>query len=460
MLQNKKILLGVTGSIAAYKACDLVQRLKEKGASVRVVMTHSATRIVHPNTFAALSGHPVLTDAWEGVSTGAMPHIDAARWADLFLIAPCTAHTIAELSMGLTGSAVSMTALAYKGSLAVAPAMNTVMLDAAPVREHLQRLTARGVHVLPTQGGNLACGEVGEGKLTTPEEITAYTELILEAGRVPAGDVSLFGTLAATTGLLPDASASATSGANAACLSSILTGKRVLISGGHTEEPLDGVRFLSNRSSGKTAVAIARAFRLCGADVHLVLGRAEEQEPNGVLLTRVRTSAEFRAAMLASHEASDVVVMAAAIADFVPTESDLAAKWKGSRDLKTVGLSPTPNILAELGQAKRDGQVLVGFALETEGARARALEKMESRHCDLMVVNTPLARPGMGFGADAVMAAVLSPASLLDGSEDADLRVLGKDELAVLLVRRTAEVLKGLAGSAAGDATGRLDTAS
>lgn len=421
-LHNKNILVGVTGSIAAYKACDLVQRLKEKGATVRVVMTPSAARIVHPNAFAALSGAPVLTDAWEGVAQGAMPHIDAARWADLFLIVPCTAHTLGELSWGLTGSPVSMTALAYKGTLAVAPAMNTVMLDSAPVREHLQRLEQRGVHVLPTLNGNLACGEVGEGKLTTPEEITAYAELILEfGGRFPVESDPLSGSL---------------------------RGKTVLIAGGHTEEPLDGVRFLSNRSSGKTAIAIARAFRLCGADVRLVLGRATEAEPNGIPITRVRTSAEFRDAMLAGQAAADIIVMAAAIADFVPTQpgmnSDEAGKWKGSRELKNLALSPTPNILEELGRAKNKskaktpGQVLVGFALETESALAHGREKMEARHCDVMVVNTPLSQPGAGFGADSVEAAVLTV-----GNKDAALpalRLMGKDELAVAVVRAVRAV--------------------
>jgi phosphopantothenoylcysteine decarboxylase/phosphopantothenate--cysteine ligase len=409
MLKNKKILVGVTGSIAAYKACDLVQRLKEKGAQVRVVMTPSAARVVHPNAFAALTGAPVLTDAWEGVAQGAMPHIEAARWADLFVVAPCTAHTLAELSLGLTNSPVTMTALAYKGPLAVAPAMNTVMLDAAPVREHLERLARRGVHVLPTLNGNLVCGEVGEGKLTTPEEITAYAELILGYGdRLPL-------------------------------LSPALSGKKVVISGGHTEEPLDGVRFLSNRSSGKTAMAIARAFRLAGADVRLVLGRAEEPEPNGMAVTRVRTSAEFRNALLAAQAGTDILVMAAAIADFVPAQPE-TGKWKGSRDMKSLPLTPSPNILEELGGKKPKGQILIGFALETESARARALEKMTTRHCDLMVVNTPLSNPddpGMGFGGDTVVAAVLSPA---DKADDADLRTFGKDELAIEVVRRVASL--------------------
>ena len=403
MLNGKNILVGVTGSIAAYKACDLVQRLKERGAKVRVVMTRDAARFVHENAFAALTGNPVLTDAWEGVAAGSIPHIEAARWADLFVIAPCTAHTLAELSLGLTGSPVTMTALAYNGPLAVAPAMNTVMLESAPVQEHLERLAARGVHVLPTLGGTLACGEVGEGKLTTPEEITAYADLIL-----------------AFEGSLPD-----------------LKGKRVLISGGHTEEPLDGVRFLSNRSSGKTALAVARAARLCGARVTVILGRAEEAEPNGVALSRATTSAEFRDLLKTAQPEADVLVMAAAIADFVPAAGKDTGKWKDSRALKTLELSSFPSILEELGTLKPKGQTLVGFSLETDGALERGAEKMKSRKCDLMVVNTPLAAPGEGFGADSVRAAIL-PVSGNAKAASSTIEPVDKSALAVALLRRVA----------------------
>jgi phosphopantothenoylcysteine decarboxylase/phosphopantothenate--cysteine ligase len=421
MLQHKRILLGVTGSIAAYKACDIVQRFKEKGAEVRVLMTHSATNIIHPNALATLSGHAVQSHIWDGVSEGTMSHIETARWADLFVIAPCTAHTLAELSTGLTGSPVSMTALAYKGPMAIAPAMNTMMLTSAPVQEHLGRLASRGVHLLPTLDGNLACGEVGEGKLTTPEEIVAYADLILEGGG-PEPGVS----------------------------PAPLAGKSVLISGGHTEEPLDGVRFLSNRSSGKTAIALARAFRLAGAKVHLVLGRTGPLEggtPNGVALTRVHTSEEFHAVLTASAHTADAVIMAAAIADFIPVlPADASGKagtgkWKGSRERKQLELAPAVNILEALGRAKRAGQVLVGFALETENAIDYGLAKMRARHCDLMVVNTPLSQAGLGFGEDAVEAVVLAAPTA--GREDAVLpvlRVQGKSELAAEVVRRVARV--------------------
>ena len=403
MLQDKRILIGVTGSVAAYKACDLIQRLKEKGAEVRVVITPSAARLVHPNTFAALSGSPVVEDAWTDVANGIMRHIELARWADLFVIAPCTAHTLAELSLGFTGSIISTTALAYDGPMMVAPAMNTVMLESAPVREHLRRLSSRGISVLPTASGDLACGEVGEGKLITPEEIVAYIDLFLEFGKA-----------------VPN-----------------LKGKKVLISGGHTEEPLDGVRFLSNRSSGKTAIAIARAFAWNGANVHLILGVADEEPPAGIRTSRVQTSAEFKSAMTENQKDSDVVIMAAAIADFVPVKSG-SGKWKDSHLLKNLELKPSLNILEALGQSKTPDQILVGFALETESAAIRAREKMVAKNCDLMVVNTPLSYAGQGFGTDQVEAAILNAGYQTDSDQ---LTLMGKNTLAVHLVRQVAERL-------------------
>ncbi len=403
-LKDQRVLLGVTGSIAAYKACDLVQRLKEKGASVRVTMTENAARMVHPNTFAALTGHPVAMDAWADAGRGAMTHIDNARWATIFLVAPCTAHTLAELSLGFTGSIVSMTALAYRGPMLIAPAMNTVMLGSDPVREHIRRLQARGIPVLPTSSGVLACGEEGEGKLITPEEIVAYADLFLGYGyAIPR-----------------------------------LEGIRILISGGHTEENLDGVRFLSNRSSGKTAAAMVRAFLLAGAQVHLVWGMADVPAPPGAKVTRIRTSAEFLERMRAGQKDADAVIMAAAIADFIPDSE--TGKWKDSKSLKKIELRRAPNILGELGQGKRKGQLLVGFALETDQPVTRAREKLAARNCDLIVVNNPLARAGLGFGEDGVEAAILDARGPAIKSER--LSVMEKNGLAAELVRRVAAKLK------------------
>lgn len=375
-LKNKKVLIGVTGSISAYKACDLVQRLKDEGASVRVIMTPSAAKLVHPNTFAALTGYKVPTDAWSGTEQGAMDHIDFARWADVFLIAPCTAHTMGELAHGLTGSLVSLAYLVFQGHAYIAPAMNSVMLDATAVQRNLALLRAKGDVILPTGEGVLACGEVGHGKLLEPAHLIAYvkTHLALRAqgGAYPA-----------------------------------LPGRKVLISLGHTREKWDDVRFVSNRSSGKTGLALARAFQLAGAEVHVVAGATDEVPSPGLVAARVETSAEFRREMHARQADADVVIMAAAIADFVPA-TPKNGKVKDSKSLEKMDLKPFPNILKELGEKKRAGQILVGFALETKDALAHGRAKMLERNCDALVVNDPVdASDKTGFGQGQVRAAVL-----------------------------------------------------
>ncbi len=402
-LKDQHILLGVTGSISAYKTCDLIQRLKEKGAEVRVALTPAACRLVQPATFAALTNAPVFQDVWSAASP--MPHIEYARWADAFVIAPCTAHTLAELSLGLTGSPISLTALAYRGPMLIAPAMNSVMLASAPVQEHCQRLARQGIRILPTGSGVLACGEEGDGKLLSPEEIVSYIDLNFAfSHEVP-----------------------------------VLAGAQVLIAGGHTEEPLDDVRFLSNRSSGKTATALARAFQLAGATVHLVFGRAEEPAPAGMQVTRVKTSEEFRQIMRAQQPHHDVVIMAAAIADFIPSRFS-SGKWKDSKSLKKIELNPAANVLQELGENKIKDQILVGFALETEAPIAQAWEKLLARRCDFMVANNPLARAGIGFGEDEVEAFILPASPAPRGSEQ--LSLMEKNRLAADLVQAVAAKIK------------------
>jgi phosphopantothenoylcysteine decarboxylase/phosphopantothenate--cysteine ligase len=404
-LQGKKVLLGVTGSISAYKACDLVQRLKDAGATVRVIMTHSAAKLVHPNTFAALTGYKVATDSFSGTESGAMEHIDLARWADIYLIAPCTAHTLGEFAQGLTGSLLSLVYLVYEGNAYVAPAMNSVMLEAPAVRRNLELLKNKGDVILPTGEGILACGEVGHGKLLEVQHIIAYlkTHLSLKAS-YPA-----------------------------------LAGKKVLISLGHTQEPWDEVRFVSNRSSGKTGLAIARAFQLAGAQVSVVAGVVEESIPPGLAAARVETSAEFHQEMILRQPGADIVVMAAAIADFVPAQSH-EGKLKDSKSLQKMDLHPFPNILQELGMGKSQGQILIGFALETKDPIAYAERKMLERNCDAMIVNNPVAEK-TGFGKDKVMAAVIgrdAKTARTRGLEEWD-----KDQLADALLAQVNEILKG-----------------
>lgn len=377
-LKDKNVLLGVTGSISAYKACDLVQRLKEEGAKVRVIMTPSAAKLVHPNSFAALTGERVPVDAWSGAESGTMDHIDLARWADIFLVAPCTAHTLGEFAGGLTGSLLSLAYLVFDRQVYLAPAMNSVMLGATAVKRNLALLREKGDVVLPTGEGVLACGEVGHGKLLDVSHIIAYLDSHLAlAGSYP-----------------------------------MLKGKRVLISLGHTREKWDDVRFLSNRSSGKTGLALARAFLLAGAEVHVVAGATDEPLTPGPGVTRVETSAEFQKEMLDRQGESDIVVMAAAIADFVPAQAH-SGKVKDSKSLSRIDLRPFPNILLELGKRKTNGQLLVGFALETADAIAHGEAKMRERNCDVMVVNNPLSQSlpesgDSGFGKSRVLGTVLS----------------------------------------------------
>jgi phosphopantothenoylcysteine decarboxylase / phosphopantothenate---cysteine ligase len=380
-----------------------VQRLKDEGAQVRVIMTPSAAKLVHPNTFATLTGYKVPTDAWTGTEQGSMDHIDFARWADIFLIAPCTAHTLGEIAQGLTGSLVSLAYLVFQGNVYIAPAMNSVMLDAAAVRRNLDTLREKGDVILPTGEGVLACGEIGHGKLLDVAHIIAYLK-----------------THRAFKGPLPD-----------------LSGKRVLISVGHTREKWDDVRFVSNRSSGKTGIALARACQLAGAQVEIVAGAAEEVFPPGLVAAFAESSADFRKEMLARQEGADVVVMAAAIADFVPAQVQ-KGKVKDSKSLKKMDLKPFPNILKELGEKKPNGQILVGFALETQNAMAHAKAKMEERNCDAMVVNNPVATD-TGFGKSKVQAAILRRG----GKGKTALSEWDKDELAAALVAEVAALLRG-----------------
>lgn len=426
MLKGKKVLLGVTGSISAYKACDLVQRLKDEGAQVRVILTPSAARLVHPNTFAALTGYKVPVDAWTGVDQGSMDHIDFARWADLFLVAPCTAHTLGEFAQGLTGSLLSLIYLVFRGNVYIAPAMNSAMLGAPAVRRNLDLLRAKGDVILPTGEGVLACGEVGDGKLLDVPHILRYLKshlAVTAGGPYPA-----------------------------------LAGKRILLSFGHTREKWDDVRFVSNRSSGRTGLALARAFQLAGARVEAISGVTEEIPSPGLVAALVETSEDFRREMLARQAGADVVIMAAAIADFVPAQVH-KGKVKASREMPALPLQPFPNILAELGERKSPGQVLVGFALETKDALAHARAKMESRNCDAMVVNDPVAVE-TGFGKGRVKAAILTredgtraergasngkPAGKGRMPEAAEEPLVewDKDELAAAIVARVAALLGG-----------------
>ena len=355
------ILLGVTGGIAAYKACEVLRLFDKAGHRVRVVMTRTATEFVGPLTFETLSKAPVLTDAQPLGENGSILHIEYADEADVFVVAPCTANVLAKLAQGVADDALSTTALAFTGPVLLAPAMNVNMWNSASVRGNLETLRSRGVHVIEPSSGDLACGWVGEGRLAEPPEIVAAVVKLLEAHKD-------------------------------------LASVRVLVSAGPTQEKIDPVRYLSNRSSGKMGYAIAEAARARGATVILVSGPVSILEPEGVAVVNVESASEMKAAMDARMADADVVIMSAAVADYrvaAPAERKIK---KDAGELE-IALVRNEDILAGLGRVKRADQVLVGFAAETHDVLAYAKDKLQRKNADLFVAND-VSRPDIGFSSD------------------------------------------------------------
>lgn len=363
-LKGKKILLGVTGGIAAYKSCELLRLLQKAGAEVRVAMTSEATKFVAPLTFAALSKCPVYT---ENGTPAARPfqHIDFPRWADLLVVAPCSANTIGELASGLANDPVSLCFMACEGEKWLAPAMNSAMFLSHAVVMNLARLKEFGVHVLEAPAGELACGEAGPGRMAEPEEILKA----LEGAPEPEGPAAK-------------------------------NGFKVLITAGRTEEAIDPVRYISNRSSGKTAAELARAFLKSGFEVTVVSGPMEAELPAGAEVVKVRSAVEMHDKVVSVAGNFDALIHCAAVADYRP-KNPAGEKIKDSRSQLLLELVPNPNILRECVLRRRPGQVIVGFALETANAERHAEEKLERSGADLLVLNTPVAREG-GFGKDSV----------------------------------------------------------
>jgi len=357
-----EIVLGVSGGIAAYKAVDVLRGLQRDGHGVSVVMTRSAQRFVGPATFAALSGRKVGTRVFPSDDTPGYDHLDLAREADLLLVAPASANTIARMAGGLADGLLGAVFLAFTGPVLLAPAMNTRMLENAATVENLAALRRRGVEVIPTVTGVLADGEVGAGRLPAPETIVAAVRARLAE-------------------------------------SASLAGRRVLVTAGGTREPIDAVRYVGNRSSGKMGWAIAEEARRRGAAVRVVGANVDLPPIPGVEHVAAPTAAEMRDAVLAGFGEADVVVMAAAVADYRPDAAADGKLDKSDADALVLHLSRTEDILAELGR-RRDGQILVGFAAEhgPEGLE-RARGKRVRKGVDL-VVHNDVSRQGSGFGSD------------------------------------------------------------
>jgi phosphopantothenoylcysteine decarboxylase/phosphopantothenate--cysteine ligase len=374
---NRTVVLGVGGGIAAYKACDLVRLVVKGRGRVRVAMTRAATRFVGPLTLQALSGAPVLVELLDEVAERTYGHLQLAREADLMVVAPATADLIARLRAGMGDDAVTTTALAVTCPVLLAPAMNTRMWLSPAVQENLAALRARGWHVVGPASGELADGDVGEGRLAEPAEIA------LAASR-------LLGNLD-------------------------LSGRRVVVTAGPTREPIDPVRFISNPSSGKMGYAIASVAARRGAEVVLVSGPTALEDPPGVRTVRVETAEEMARAVEGATTGMDLFVAAAAVSDYRPASPAPHKIRKGTGD-ESLSLTRTPDILAGLGArlgGVPDGPVLVGFAAETEEVIARAREKLKGKRCDLVVANK-VGGPGAGFGADTNRVALVSATELAE----------------------------------------------
>jgi phosphopantothenoylcysteine decarboxylase/phosphopantothenate--cysteine ligase len=359
-LAGQRILLGVTGGIAAYKAADLARRLQDAGADVQVVMTDAAQQFVTPMTFQALTGHPVRGSLWDAGAEAAMGHIELARWADRILIAPASADAIARLAAGLAGDLLGTLCLATEAPIAIAPAMNRVMWAHPATQTNLATLRARGVQVIGPGEGDQACGEVGAGRMLEPLQIVAALQ--------------------------------------AQPMRGALAGLRILISAGPTFEDLDPVRFIGNRSSGKMGFALAAEAVRMGAEVTLVAGPVALPSPPGLRRVDVRGALQMRDAVLAALPGQDAFIAAAAVADFMPAQAALQ-KLKKSAGTPELALVPTPDILAEVSAHPHRPRLLVGFAAETEALEANALDKLKRKGLDFVAANQ-VGVAGTGFESD------------------------------------------------------------
>ncbi|MCB7087042.1 bifunctional phosphopantothenoylcysteine decarboxylase/phosphopantothenate--cysteine ligase CoaBC [Gordonibacter urolithinfaciens] len=359
---QKTVLVGVTGCIAAYKSCEIVRLLQKAGVRAKVVMTEHATEFVGPTTFRALTREPVAVGLFDDPSDP-IHHVSLAQEADCFVIAPCTANVVAKIANGLADDLLTTTALACTCPLVVAPAMNVHMYENPATRYNLGKLHIRGARIVEAGDGYLACGDVGRGRLAEPADIVAAVLEELDMRRD-------------------------------------LAGRRVMVTAGPTVEPIDPVRYLTNRSSGKTGYAIARAAAARGADVTLVSGPVALPEPEGMRTVHVETAREMLSAAQRAFAAADIAVFSAAVADMRPREAAAHKLKKGAGDarLDTLELVENPDILATLGAAKRPGQVVVGFAAETDDVVANAQRKLSSKHADLVVGN--VVGGGRAFGTD------------------------------------------------------------
>jgi len=359
MFHGKHILVGVTGGIAAYKSALLVREFIKGGAQVKVIMTPGACDFITPLTLSVLSKNPVYTEFFNPQTGEWNNHVELGLWADAFVIAPATANSLGKMVSGISDNLLLATYLSARCPVFVAPAMDLDMYKHPATLENIQKLEEHGVHIIPAESGELASGLSGEGRMAEPVNISAFISQSFAKNQP-------------------------------------LYGKKALITAGPTYEALDPVRFIGNRSTGLMGIEIAREFHALGAEVHLVIGPSHLEIPTGILTTRVETAQQMANSVFAVSESADFIVCAAAVADYRPVNPS-AEKIKKHGDTLDIQLVKNTDILSELGKRKKEGQILVGFALETQNEEENALGKLQRKNADMIVLNS-LRDAGAGFG--------------------------------------------------------------
>jgi len=394
-LTGKNILIGISGGIAAYKVCYLIREIKKQGGAVRIILTKSGEKFVTRTTLEALSGEQVVTDIFDPVPSKTIQHIDIARWPDCFLVAPATTNIIAKTANGIADDILSTSIISYPGKVIFAPAMNNEMWNNSATQKNLKTIKSYGHQIIQPEIGELACDTIGIGRL-------AENEIILE---------KIYNDL----GVNDD-----------------LRGKKILITAGGTEEEIDPVRYIGNRSSGKTGIALAHAALKRGADVTLVMGTHSVKIPDYLNVEYVRSAKEMSLSVNKLVHTNDALIMSAAVADYSPVKRS-KTKLKKSSEKMTIDLVKTEDIIGNIGKHK-NGIILVGFALETHDALKNAKNKLKNKNLDLIVLND-ITEPGAGFDGDT------NKVTLIDGRKDKVLKLplMSKDNAAEKIIDKLGE---------------------
>ena len=416
MLKDKNIILGVTGGIAAYKCVDLVSRLRKQGANVHVILTKGAQNFVTETAMREISGNPVVTSMWQEIQQYDVEHIALAQLADVVLVAPATANVIAKCACGMADDMLTTTLLATKAPVFFAPAMNTNMYENSITQQNLHTLQERGCHIIDPAAGHLACGTSGVGRMPEPQELVEILSDFFATGKELAEPDEVDSLQHLAEGL-------------------DFSGLNILVTAAGTREPIDPVRYIGNRSSGKMGYAIAEAARDLGANVTLISGPSALTPLAGVNFFKVESARDMRRLVLENFPESQIVIKAAAVADYrVKNVADHKIK-KNDEEL-TLVLEKNPDILKELGQKKQKGQVLVGFAAETQNLIQYAQSKLEKKNLDMIVAND-VSKPQAGFNVDTNLIKLLKR----DGSIE-ELPLMSKKDLAYIILNHVMKIYR------------------